>query len=375
MSRAERASVVVNNYNYGRFLAKSIESALGQTYPNTEVLVVDDGSTDDSREVIAGYSGRIIPVLKENGGQASALNAGVRASRGEVVLFLDADDLLLPTAVEKAVEAFREGDVAKVHWPLWALNEGGDRTGQLIPGHPLSEGDLRETVLRLGPESNEWPPTTGNACARSFLEDVYPIPEQEYRLCADAYLFTLAPAYGRIRTLPDPQGCYRIHGLNQYWHKSFDEKLAYGIDLHEKRCSALHAYLRSKGLQPATEVWRENCWWHQVRQMIQELTSVMPPGGTFILVDDDQLGTGDLVAGRRRIPFLEKDGQYWGPPEDDGTAIRELERLRQTGARFIVFAWPAFWWLDYYTELSRHLHYTCCCLLANERLVAFALPS
>src|SRR5215207_5228480 len=96
-------SVVVNNYNYERFLREAIDSALEQTYPHTEVVVVDDGSTDGSREVIAGYGEQVIPVLKENGGQASAFNAGFEASGGEVVIFLDADDYLFPHTVERVV--------------------------------------------------------------------------------------------------------------------------------------------------------------------------------------------------------------------------------------------------------------------------------
>src|SRR5688500_10169891 len=112
------ASVIINNYNYGRYLGAAIDSALAQTYPHTEVVVVDDGSTDDSRQVIAGYGERVVPVLKENGGQASAFNAGFAASRGDVVLFLDADDLLLPGAVAAAVAHLADPEVVKVHWPL-----------------------------------------------------------------------------------------------------------------------------------------------------------------------------------------------------------------------------------------------------------------
>ena len=92
-------SVIVNNYNYGHFLSEAIDSALAQTYTRTEVIVVDDGSTDDSSEIIAGYGDRIIPVLKENGGQASAFNAGFAKSRGDVICFLDADDYLFPQAI------------------------------------------------------------------------------------------------------------------------------------------------------------------------------------------------------------------------------------------------------------------------------------
>src|SRR5713226_5859186 len=98
-ANAVAASIIVNNYNYGRFLKDAIDSALHQSYPGVEVIVVDDGSTDHSREIIASYGDRIIPVLKENGGQASAFNAGFSQSRGKVIFFLDSDDAMLHTAV------------------------------------------------------------------------------------------------------------------------------------------------------------------------------------------------------------------------------------------------------------------------------------
>src|SRR2546427_6650222 len=104
MTKAPLASIIVNNYNYGRFLREAVDSALNQTYRNTEVIVVDDGSTDDSREIIADYRNLILPVMKQNGGQTSALNEGFSRSRGEVVIFLDSDDTLFPRALENAVQ-------------------------------------------------------------------------------------------------------------------------------------------------------------------------------------------------------------------------------------------------------------------------------
>ena len=85
-------SIVVNNYNYASYLAQAIESALGQTYPHTEVVVVDDGSTDGSWEIVASYGDRVRALRKVNGGQASAFNAGFEMSRGEIVWFVDSDD-------------------------------------------------------------------------------------------------------------------------------------------------------------------------------------------------------------------------------------------------------------------------------------------
>ena len=91
-----------------------------------------------------------------------------------------------------------------------------------------------------------------------------------------------------------------------------------------------------------------------------------------LLVDECEWGS-DILVGRRAIPFLERDGQYWGQPPDDGTAIRELERLQQSGANFIVFAWSAFWWLDYYVGLEGYLSSKFRCVLKNSRLIAFDL--
>ncbi len=92
MTDTPLVSVIIDNYNYGRFLGAAIDSALNQTYPHIEVIVVDDGSTDDSRDVISLYGEQILPIFKDDGGQGSALNTGFKASGGEFIQFLDSDD-------------------------------------------------------------------------------------------------------------------------------------------------------------------------------------------------------------------------------------------------------------------------------------------
>ena len=105
---------------------------------------------------------------------------------------------------------------------------------------------------------------------------------------------------------------------------------------------------------------------------IHDLAKLLSPENTFILVDEEQL-RWIIAPGCRAIPFLERDGHYWGVPSDDLTAIRELERLRQTGARCIVFTWPSFWWLEYYTTFHSYLRSQFCCVLHNDRLIVFDL--
>ncbi|MFC1715271.1 class I SAM-dependent methyltransferase [Candidatus Poribacteria bacterium] len=111
--------------------------------------------------------------------------------------------------------------------------------------------------------------------------------------------------------------------------------------------------------------------WIQGTQLIkQDIMALIPSEDAFILADEDQFG-GELAIGRCFIPFLERNGKYWGPPSDDSTAISELERLRQSGAKFIVFGWPAFWWLDHYAELHNYLRSKFYCILENDRLLIF----
>ncbi len=100
-------SVILNNYNYAHFLDSAIESVLKQTYGNFELIVVDDGSSDNSREIINYYvskDSRIIPILKKNEGQASALNIGFKKSKGEIISFLDSDDIYAPNKLEEIVK-------------------------------------------------------------------------------------------------------------------------------------------------------------------------------------------------------------------------------------------------------------------------------
>jgi len=100
-------SIIIDSYNQVDFLARAIESALGQTNQDVEVVVVDDGSTDGSQQILRAHQDKIRMVLKKNGGQGSALNAGFAASTGRFVSFLDADDLLDRDFVERALDLLR----------------------------------------------------------------------------------------------------------------------------------------------------------------------------------------------------------------------------------------------------------------------------
>jgi hypothetical protein len=110
----------------------------------------------------------------------------------------------------------------------------------------------------------------------------------------------------------------------------------------------------------------------KLARLQEDLAALLPPGAVLILADEDCY-RDRLTADRPVLPFLERDGQYWGAPPDDDTAIRELERLRRSGASFLAFAWPAFWWLDCYAGFHRHLRCQFRCALENDHLVVFDL--
>ena len=210
--------IVVDNHNYGRYLAAAIESALEQTHRPLRVIVVDDGSTDESREIIASYGARVLAVLKTNGGQASALNAGWAQSTGEVVIFLDADDVLYPDAARTAATAFSaHPDLARVQWRMDVIDADGRRTGALNPPRDvaMANGTLVREEL-VFPFDLPWVATSGNAFSRRVLEEVLPVPEADYALGADWYLSHLSGLFGPVRSFEDPQGAYRIHDANRY---------------------------------------------------------------------------------------------------------------------------------------------------------------
>jgi glycosyltransferase involved in cell wall biosynthesis len=206
-------SIVVNNYNYARFLTECIDSALHQTYAALEIVVIDDGSTDESADVIRNYGDRIKTVFKNNGGQGSAINAGFAASTGSIVIFLDADDALASDAVERVVRAWNPC-VARVQYRLNCVNESGEPIGTSVgPNDGLRR--LGAVGVLLGPFAMA-SPTSGNAFSRRALERILPMPEADWKICADAYLSTMSSMFGEVVSIPEAFGSYRRHQSSNF---------------------------------------------------------------------------------------------------------------------------------------------------------------
>jgi glycosyltransferase involved in cell wall biosynthesis len=211
-------SVLINNYNYGRFLRDAIDSALNQTYRNLEVVVVDDGSTDNSREIIASFGDRVIPVLKENGGQASAFNAGVAVSNGTWICLLDSDDVWLPNKVEQVVEAARRyPETALIYHRVQPVSADMHNAGKAWPSG-VFRGWIAGRLRRCG-GARAAPPSSALAVRADVFRAALPVPERECRICADAYVYQVIPFLGPVLGLKKALSSYRLHGSNQFSNK------------------------------------------------------------------------------------------------------------------------------------------------------------
>jgi Glycosyl transferase family 2 len=210
-----RFSIVINNYNYGRFLAQAIESALAVDWESKEVVVVDDGSTDDSRPVIEQFGTRVVAIFAENGGQARAANIGFAQSTGDVVIFLDADDLLLPSVARQVAAVWGPG-IAKVQYGMIFVDRERRPLGREFPVY--SERHTPELVSSSMRKTGGYlmSPTSGNAWSRDFLKVVFPMPTRDDGLdYIDLYLNRVAPFFGHVVSLRSSQCLYRRHGENE----------------------------------------------------------------------------------------------------------------------------------------------------------------
>ncbi|MBX6368260.1 MAG: glycosyltransferase [Rhodospirillales bacterium] len=239
-------SIVIDNYNYGRFVGAAIRSALAQSYEPLEVIVVDDGSTDGSWSIIAGFGDRIRAIRQENGGQSAAFNTGFAASRGDIVIFLDSDDALHPEAAAEAVRHVRPG-VSKVQFALATVDARGRFLGNIFPNFPagLAPAEIRDEALRSA--LYPCPPTSGNAYTRSFLERVMPLPKVPCG--ADGPINTVAPLYGDVVTINRPLAWYRVHGQNDGAQQTLaPEKFARFIRHDQSRVEFLRRHAAALGV-------------------------------------------------------------------------------------------------------------------------------
>ena len=208
-----RLSVVIPNYNYERFVGSAIDSALALDWPDVEVVVVDDGSTDASRTVISGYGSRVRVIYQSNAGPRMACNAGFAASTGEVVVFLDSDDVL-DSSLAREIAAVWHPAVSKVQVQMQRIDADGHPVGSAFPPfrRPPTPRQIRHWMTTT--TAYPTPPGSGNAYARWFLAQLFPLDDR----CGDATdsaCLAAAPFLGDVVTVAKPLVRYRWHGGNR----------------------------------------------------------------------------------------------------------------------------------------------------------------
>ncbi|QLA18380.1 glycosyltransferase [Desulfolutivibrio sulfoxidireducens] len=206
-----RISTLITNHNHARHLERAVESALAQTVPPHEVILVDDGSTDGSRDRIdvlaARHPGRLRPIFQDNAGQGAALEAAFAASSGEVILLLDSDDAWDPQKTA-AVLPRLEGAGFVQH----NLRQGDRPYRSFL----IMSEHLR--YMRTFGLFDFFVPTSGLCFRREVLQEVFPLPASPLlSICADAYITRMALFFSELATVVEPLGTYLIHDAN-HWH-------------------------------------------------------------------------------------------------------------------------------------------------------------
>ena len=208
-------SVIVICHNYGAYVTQAIQSALSQTRRPDEIIVVDDGSTDDSVACIRSFGSQVRLHCQENAGHISAFQAGFELASGSLQIYLDADDLLYPDCIAVAEAAFAQRTgVAKVQYRLDTIDKAGHNQNMPFPHltAELTPELLRKKSFLTG--IYPWTVCSGNAYAKAYLDKVLPIDTSRIFRSPDGYLNKLAPLYGDVVSLPDILGAYRVHGKN-----------------------------------------------------------------------------------------------------------------------------------------------------------------
>jgi glycosyltransferase involved in cell wall biosynthesis len=243
-------TILIDTYNYARYVGRAIESALRQDYagPRPEILVIDDGSTDDTSAVVRRYGGRVRYVAKDNGGQASALNLGLREAQGDIVCLLDGDDYFLPGKVHLVAEAFRRRpEVGLVYNEFDIVDGAGISLGKTFPEStwtgcrlPLSRvpGQLR-SLIQLG---HPWTCITSAMSVRRSVVADLPVPEDVFIHSVDLFLGLVLPFLAEVAIVDTAATAYVYHGENVGLFRSSAANRA----IHKRQMEYIRHYVEER---------------------------------------------------------------------------------------------------------------------------------
>jgi glycosyltransferase involved in cell wall biosynthesis len=231
-------SILISNYNYGEYLGDAIESALQQTYDKLEVVICDDGSTDNSPRILERYRSldrRIRVVYQGNGGQSLALNAAFYKSTGDIICLLDADDVFMPDKVRRVVESFGAApDAGLAVNRMLIVNKNRKCLGKIPLLSHLATGWQGPSLNICGPRVLPGlPPSSGLSLRRAIAESIFPLPSG-LGAYADTLIQVLAPWKTPIVAVQTPSSEYRVHGANVAAVSAFTEDRLRNLEVWER---------------------------------------------------------------------------------------------------------------------------------------------
>lgn len=402
--RSPSVTVAVPTYNRSDLLRATVESVLAQDYSDLRLLIVDDGSTDDTAAVVASFDDPRIDYFanETNIGVFRNWTVALGMNRSDYFCILPDDDMYLPGFIERSVEALEACpsagfSVARCRYvgidgePL-PEDVRPRRTPVEVSGRCIDGLDWLHHVVEGQSWIYLWPSTV--MMRSTELDAAGPFDPRHSKLTFDFNLWNRMARRSDVVFLDRELAVMRIHdGQVSAAYRTTSspgqvalvaERIEAGLSLLASSRSQRLEYREWLGdrLQQLSSELSQiiadqlpglNLGWEErVHLACREIGRFVEPGRDFVLIDSDQWGLAEVGASRA-IPLVERDGRYWGPPVDDATAIHEVERARSAGATHLVLGWPAFWWLDHYEEFRRHVEERFPCVARNSSVIIFDL--
>jgi glycosyltransferase involved in cell wall biosynthesis len=421
-NKSPKLSIGLPVYNGEDFLEEAIESILSQTYNDFELIISDNASADRTEEICLDYAAKDDRVRyirqRQNLGAARNFNLVFELSSGKYFKWAAHDDICKENFLSRCIDVLdREPSACLAYTRALIIDGKGKLIKECSPGENLCSeiihlrfreaisdwkfpvplfGVIRSNILSM---TNLFPGYTG--CDRPLLAELslygrfYEVPE----------FFFLERSHpnhgGRFYKDPDQSATWWGLPLNKKtvytdwkllsgfitainrvplsWHeraRCYTEVLywikRHKLDLFQETIKSIQVMpVLGQFLNLSNKLYLTSRF-NPMYKVIKDIDSVIPAEDEYILVDQCFFRT-EYFPAKKHIPFLERDGQYWGLPDDDETAIRELERIRLNGVNFIVFTWPAYWWLDHYKEFNNYLATRFRCVVKNDHTIIFDL--
>jgi lipopolysaccharide biosynthesis glycosyltransferase len=392
-------TIAIPTYNRSQLLKLCLESVLAQDYSDFQVVVLDDASSDDTKIVVESLNDPRVNYLRNeiNIGLIGNWNHALEVGPGTYLTILPDDDVILPGFIQDSVASLDRHPQAGFSTGLVRYIDLDGRTLRLqdvgdVPTGIITGLDFLHRLV----SGLEWTIHTATVMIRSSaLAKVEPFKVLHSKQLFDLNFYIRLLAHSDMFFMRKEIAHVRLHtdqGKEREFHALDGTKpLALVAELMD---ALAHLLQSSRAESPLYRKWLAErlLWFNNYRsaatRMIipslnlsfterqqcetEQLIEIIPKGDTFILVDGN-IAMREYLAGRYAFPFIEREGLYYGNPRDDEMAIRELERMRRSGASFIVFGNAAFWWFDHYSRFYNHLRSHSRCVLENERHVVFDL--